>query len=71
MLLHLTLGFATVMAGMFSGGLLLVVIGIRRGDSGKRLTGMPGGRTEHFARRLLTGSRGCDFRDDDVQDGQR
>jgi hypothetical protein len=64
MLLHLILGSAVLMAGTFTGGLLLAVIGIQRGDRGKRLTGKPAGRTEVFARRLLTGSRGCDLRDD-------
>jgi hypothetical protein len=58
MLLHLILGSTALMAGMFSGGLLLVVVGIRRADRGKRLYGKPVGRAESFARRLLTGSRG-------------
>jgi hypothetical protein len=44
MLLHLILGSAALMAGMFTGGLLLVIIGIRRGDRGKRLAGQPVGR---------------------------
>jgi hypothetical protein len=60
MLLHLILGSAALMAGMFTGGLLLVVIGIRQGERGKRLTGQPGGSAEALARRLLTGSRGWD-----------
>ena len=47
-----------------TGGLLLAIIGIHRGDHGKRLTGQPVGFTEAFARRMLTGSRGCDPRDD-------
>ena len=68
-MLHLILGSAALMAGMFTGGLLLVVIGIRRGDSGKRLTGRPAGRTEAFARGLLTGSRGY-AQYDDTEDGQ-
>ena len=59
MLLHLILGSAAVMAGLFTGGLLLVIVGIRRGDHGKRLYGAPVGLTEAFARRMLTGSRGC------------
>ena len=63
MLLHLILGSAALMAGIFTGALLLAVIGIRRGDHGKRLTGAPASRTEAFARRMLTGSRGCDPRD--------
>lgn len=60
MLLHLILGSAAVMAGAFAGGLLLVIVGVHRGDRGKRLTGRPGSTSEAFARRLLTGSRGCD-----------
>jgi hypothetical protein len=64
MLLHLIFGSAALMAGLFTGGLLLVIVGIRRGDRGKRLYGKPVGRTEAFARRMLTGSRGCDPRDD-------
>ena len=46
----------------------VVVIGIHRGDHGKRLTGRPDGLSEAFARRLLAGSRGCDPRDD-AEDG--
>jgi hypothetical protein len=64
MLLHLILGSAALMAGMFTGGLLLAIVGIQRGDHGKRLTCQPVGRTEAFARRMLTGSRGCNPRDD-------
>ena len=64
MLLHLILGSAALMAGLFSVGLLLAIIGIHRGDHGKRLTGRPAGRSEAFARRMLTGSRGCDIPDD-------
>jgi hypothetical protein len=63
MVLHLILGSAAVMAGAFTGGLLVAVIGIRRGDRGRRLTGQPDSRCEAFARRMLTGSRGCDPRD--------
>jgi hypothetical protein len=65
MLLHLILGSAALMGGAFTGGLLLVVIGIRAGDRGRRLSGGPVGRAERFARRmLLTGSLRCDSRDD-------
>jgi hypothetical protein len=64
MLLPLILGSVALMAGMFTGGLLLVIIGIRRGDHGNRLTRTPGSSTEAFARRILTGSRGCDPRGD-------
>ena len=63
MLLHLILGSVVVMACLFIVGLLLAVIGIQRGDHGKRLTGRPDGLSETFARRLLIGSRGCDPRD--------
>jgi hypothetical protein len=63
MLLHLILDSAAVLAGAFTGGLLLAVIGIRRGDHGRRLTGRPGSRSEAFARRMLTSSRGCEPRD--------
>jgi hypothetical protein len=66
MLLHLILGSAALMAGAFAGFLLLAIIGIRRGDRGKRLVGKPTGRTEAFARRMLTGSIRCD----DAEDGQ-
>jgi hypothetical protein len=59
MLLHLILGSVVVAGGLFTGGLLLAIIGIQRGDHGKRLTGRPVGRVEAFSRRLLTGSRGC------------
>ena len=44
-------------------GLLLAIVGIQRGDHGKRLTGRPVGPSEAFARRMLTGSRGCDSHD--------
>jgi hypothetical protein len=64
MLLHLILGSAALIAGLFSIGLLLAIIGIRRGDHGKRLAGRPAGRIEAFARWMLTGSRGCDIPND-------
>jgi hypothetical protein len=63
-MLHLIIGSAALVAGMFTGGLLVAIVGIRRGDHGKRLTGTPASRTEAFARRMLTGSRGCDPRGD-------
>lgn len=69
MLLHLILGSAALMAGAFTGGFLLVVIGVQRGDRGKRLTSQPVGRTEAFARRMLVGSRGYDWHDD-AEDGR-
>jgi hypothetical protein len=68
MMLYLILGSAALMAGAFTGGLLVAVIGIRRGDRGKRLTGQPDSLSETFARRILTGSRGCGPRDDAKRD---
>jgi hypothetical protein len=59
-LLHLILGFVALLGGLFTVALVLVISGIQRGDHGKRLTGRPDGLSETFARRLLTGSRGCD-----------
>jgi hypothetical protein len=70
MLLHLILGSAALMAATFTVGLFLVIVGIQRGDHGKRLTGRPVGCTEALARRMLTGSRGCHPRDD-TRDGRR
>ena len=64
MLVNLILGSVALMGGAFAGGLLLVIIGIRRGDHCKRLTGRPGSNSEAFARRLLTGSRGYDSSSD-------
>jgi hypothetical protein len=60
MMLHLILGSAALMAAVFTIGLLLAIVGIHRGDRGKRLTGRPAGPIEAFTRRLLTGSRGFD-----------
>ena len=59
MMLHIVLGSAALLALVCAGGLLLAVIGIHRGDRGKRLTGRPAGLTEAFASRMLTGSRDC------------
>jgi len=42
--------------------LTLLILGVRRGDRGKRLTGRPCGRSEMLAQQVLTGSRGCDSR---------
>lgn len=60
MLLHLILilGSVGLIGAMFTGWLLLAVIGIQRGDHGKRLTGTPDGRTEVLARRMLVRSLG-------------
>ena len=60
MVLHLILGSAAVLAVLFGAALLVTIVGIHRGDRGKRLTGRPVGPIEAFTRRLLTGSRGCD-----------
>ena len=54
----LILGSVALVGATLAGGLLLVIIGIRRGDRCKRLTGRPGGISEAFARHLLVGSRG-------------
>ena len=60
MMAYLILASVAFMGGAFAGGLLVVIIGIHRGDHGKRLTGLPASNSEAFARRLLTGSRGYD-----------
>ena len=64
MMLHLILGSVAVLAALFGAALLVMIVGIHRGDRGKRLTGRPAGPIETFTRRLLTGSRGCDARAD-------
>ena len=58
MVAYLILASVIFMSGASAGSLLVVIIGIRRGDHGKRLTGRPVSNSEAFARRLLTGSRG-------------
>jgi hypothetical protein len=70
MLLHLILATAALLAATFTVGLLVAIVGIQRGDHGKRLTGRPVGCTEAFARRMLTGSRGCG-QHDDAKGGRR
>jgi hypothetical protein len=60
MLINLILGSVALMSTAFAGGLLVAIIGIRRGDHCKRLTGQPGSTSEAFARQLLAGSRGYD-----------
>jgi hypothetical protein len=64
MLPYLVLGSVALIGGTLTGALLLVAIGIRAGDRGKRLTGRPAGHAERLARRVLTGSLHCDSRDD-------
>jgi hypothetical protein len=63
MLLHTILGLTVFLTGASAWLFILLVLGIRRGDHGKRLTGKPGSCAELLARRVLTGSRGCDARD--------
>jgi hypothetical protein len=55
---YLILGSVALIGGALVAGLLMIIVGIHRGDRGKRLTGRPGSNCEAFARRLLTGSRG-------------
>lgn len=69
-MLCLIFSSAALMATVFTGAMLLAIIGIQRGDRGKRLTGQPGSVSEAFARRILTGSRGCATRDE-AEDGRR
>ena len=64
MLLHLILGSAALLAAPFAVGLLLTIVGIQRGDRGKRLTGRPPAAPRRSPGGMLTGSRGCDARDD-------
>jgi hypothetical protein len=70
MLLHLVLGITALLTATFTVALLLAVVGIQRGDHGKRLTGRPVGCSEAFARRMLTGSRRCS-QHDDAKGGRR
>jgi hypothetical protein len=69
MFLHLILGAVAMLTGASATLLALLIIGVRRGDRGKRLTGQPGSRSEMLSRRVLTGSRGCDSRDH-AEEGQ-
>ena len=66
---YLILTSAVLIGGASAGSLLVVIIGIHRGDHAKRLTGRPGSNSEVFARRLLTSSRGYDF-PSDAEEGQ-
>lgn len=66
---NLILGSVVLMGGAFVVGLLLmIIVGIHRGDRGKRLIGRPGSNCEAFARRLLTGSRGYELPRDTGED---
>ena len=60
--ISLILGSVALIGGALVVGLLLmIIVGIHRGDRGKRLIGRPGSNCEAFARRLLTGSRGYEL----------
>jgi hypothetical protein len=61
--LHVILSAVAFLAGASATVLALLILGVRRGDRGQRLTGQPRGRSEMLSQRLLTGSRGCDPRD--------
>jgi hypothetical protein len=69
MFLHFILGVVALLAGASATVLVLLILGVRRGDRGKRLTGQARGRTEMLSQRVLTGSRGCDSRDH-TEEGQ-
>jgi hypothetical protein len=60
MLVSVILGSVAVTGAAFAWGLLVVIIGIRRAEHFRRLTGRPGSVSEALARRLLVGSRGHD-----------
>jgi hypothetical protein len=69
MFLHFILGAVALLTGASATVLALLILGVRRGDRGKRLTGQPRGRSETLSQRVLTGSRGCDSRDH-TEEGQ-
>jgi hypothetical protein len=69
MLLHVILGLVALLTCASAWLFVLLVLGIRRGDHGKRLTGKPGSCAEVLARHVLTGSRGCDARGN-AEDGR-
>jgi hypothetical protein len=64
-LLFFLLGVVGFLTGLSIGLFALLVVGIRQGDQGKRLTGKPGNSAEGLARRMLTGSRGCVSQDNE------
>jgi hypothetical protein len=68
MALHLILGVTAFLTGASAALFILLVLGIRRGDHGKRLTGKPGSCPEMLARRVLTGSRGYGARNSARED---
>jgi hypothetical protein len=68
-MLPFILGVAGFLAGSSTCLFIVLVLGIRCGDNGKRLTGQPDSYVEALARRVLTSSRGCGARDD-AEDGR-
>ena len=68
MVAYLILASIIFMSGASTGILLIVIIGIHRGDHGKRLTGLAASNSEAFTRQLLTGSRGYSFPGDAGED---
>ena len=63
MFLHVILGAVALLTGASATVMALLILGVRQGDRGKRLTGQPRGRSEMLSQRVLTGSRGCESRD--------
>ena len=53
MFLHFILGLVAMLTGAFTTVLVLLILGIRRGDREKRLTGQPRSRSEVLAQRVL------------------
>ncbi len=68
MMVSLILGSVALMGTALAAGLLVVIIGIRRSDRCKRMTGRSGSVSEAFARHLLVGSRGYDSPHDAGED---
>lgn len=62
--LHILFGTIAFVSVALIAALALVIVGIQRGDHGKRLVGRPGSRAEVLARQLLTGSLRCGSPDD-------
>jgi hypothetical protein len=69
MFLHLIFPAVALLTGASATVMALLILGIRRGDRGKRLTSQPRGRSEMLSQRMLTSSRGCHSRND-TEEGQ-